>query len=161
MSKKRCLSFTVSFPSTACGCAASKSCCKWTLLSCSPEPSNRSTTDVRRVCGQQGGATMMSGTGHTSSRTKDVDNPYVRAAREGAVGRSSPNRGCMEGAANLGYPAARPRTRTGRQLKLLWWASQLASRIHTKWCENSNRGTAEFLTGATPMVENLVNHTQD
>jgi hypothetical protein len=49
---------------------------------------------------------MMSGTQHTSGRTGGVDNPYVCAALEGAVGRSSANRGHTDGAASLGCPTA-------------------------------------------------------
>jgi hypothetical protein len=97
---------------------------------------------------------MRSGTGNTSGSTGGVNNPYVCAVREGAVGRSRVHKGCD--AAILGYPAARPRKRTVRQMRSLRRAC-----VHTKRCQSFNRGAAEFLMGATPTVGDLIDHTQD
>jgi hypothetical protein len=97
---------------------------------------------------------VRSGTGNTSGSTRGVDNLYVRAVWEGAVGRSRVHKGCD--AAILSYPAARPRKCTVRQMRSLRRA-----RIHTERCQSFNRGAAEFLIGATPMVGDLINHMQD
>jgi hypothetical protein len=51
---------------------------------------------------------MMSGTGHTSSRTGGVDSLYVQEVREGAVSRSGANRGKRMAVLPWGIPPRAP-----------------------------------------------------